>query len=111
MYPVGDEVLRALALLSRDNAAEQPRSDPTVVPGFRSSWSQVRVNLGVELRECVKGRSGACAYAAAAVPGVVRRGRTRRPVVAGRWKVPGRWPAGWVAVGWSGRSCRPRRPG
>src|SRR5512132_924237 len=31
MYPVGDEVLRALALLSRDNAAEQPRSDPTVV--------------------------------------------------------------------------------
>jgi hypothetical protein len=37
------------------------------VPGFRSSWSHVRVNLGVELRECVKGRSGSCAYAAAAV--------------------------------------------
>jgi NDP-sugar pyrophosphorylase family protein len=36
-------------------------------PGFRSSWSHVRVNLGVELRECVKGRSGSCAYAAAAV--------------------------------------------
>lgn len=28
------------------------------------------------------GRSGSCAYAAAAVPGVVRRGRTRRRVVA-----------------------------
>jgi hypothetical protein len=36
-------------------------------PGFRSSWSHVRVNLGVELRECVKGRSGSCAYTAAAV--------------------------------------------
>src|SRR5215211_3274223 len=36
-------------------------------PGFRSSWSRVRLDLGVELRECVKGRSGSCAYAAAAV--------------------------------------------
>jgi hypothetical protein len=37
------------------------------MPGFRGSWSHVRVNLGVELRECVRGRSGSCAYAAAAV--------------------------------------------
>src|SRR6266508_2260230 len=44
-----------------------PRSWRT---GFRSSWSHVRVNLGVELRECVKGRSGSCAYAAAAVRAV-----------------------------------------
>jgi hypothetical protein len=38
-------------------------------PGFRSSWSHVRVYLGVEVRECVKRRSGSCAYAATAVNG------------------------------------------
>jgi hypothetical protein len=39
----------------------------TLAPGFRSSWPHVGVNLRVELRECVKGRGGSCAYAAAAV--------------------------------------------
>jgi hypothetical protein len=36
-------------------------------PGFRSWWSHVGLDSGVDLGECVKGRSGSCAYAAAAV--------------------------------------------
>jgi hypothetical protein len=43
------------------------RFRPRVFPGFRSLWSHVRVNWGVELRECVKGQGGSCAYAVAAV--------------------------------------------
>ncbi len=36
-------------------------------PGFRSLWSHVMANLGVELGECVSGRARACAYASAAL--------------------------------------------
>jgi hypothetical protein len=36
-------------------------------PGFRSSWSHVMANLGVELGGRVRGRKRVCAYAAAAV--------------------------------------------
>ncbi len=41
--------------------------EATVNLGFRSWWSHMGLNFGVDLGGCVEGRSGSCVYAAAAL--------------------------------------------